>query len=338
VGPLDILARVARQLDASLLQATLINSLLEGGMAAGDFHDASRAALHALGEVVDARFLAVAVGESEEAMIHLLLPEPLGQEEVERVCARLETRIEPAPGVHLDLAVTGEIAAAPSLDLERTVFFPLAVRAARGVLAVHPRDPQQFAAAGAGLIGDLTGHLALVLDNARLAQRLHELSTRDGLTRQLNHRATYDRLSEELARARRYRHPLTVILCDLDDFKAINDTHGHLVGDAVLREGAAALRRSLRASDLLGRYGGEEFLAVLPEVDLPAACLAAERLRRSLAELVIPTPAGEVRITASFGVAEMSEVPAKATADLLVSLADRRLYEAKAAGRNRVHP
>ncbi|HZF11404.1 MAG TPA: diguanylate cyclase [Thermoanaerobaculia bacterium] len=338
VGPLDVLARVARQLDASLLQATLINSLLERGMAAGDFHDASRVALEALGEVVDARFLAVAVGESQEAMIHLLLPEPLTEEDVARLCARLETQIQPAPGLPLDLRMSGEVGVASPLDLDRTVFFPLAVRDARGVLALHPREPQPFAAAGAGLIGGLTGHLALVLDNARLAQRLHELSTRDGLTRQLNHRATYDRLSEELARARRYDHPLTVILCDFDEFKRINDTHGHLVGDAVLREGAVGLRRSLRGSDLLGRYGGEEFLAILPEVDLAAGRLAAERLRRALAELPIPIPGGEVRITASFGVAEMGEVPGRVTADLLVSLADRRLYEAKAAGRNRVRP
>ncbi len=354
VGPLDILARVARQLDASLLQATLINSLLECGMAAVDFHDASHAALLALADVIDARFLAVVVGESEGATLHVLLPEPLTQIDLERVCALLETEVELVPGSPVDLQVTGEPAVSglpgtpgtfanpPAIDLDRTVFLPLAVRGARGVLAIYPRDPQQFAAAGSGLVGDLTGHLALVLDNARLAQRLHELSTRDGLTRQLNHRATYDRLFEELERARRYRHPLSVILCDFDDFKGVNDTHGHLGGDAVLREGAAELRRCLRGSDILGRYGGEEFLAVLPEVDLEAGRLAAERLRNCIAQNVIQIPGGEVRVTASFGVAELSEVLGDSTtaetSDLLVALADHRLYEAKAAGRNRVRP
>jgi two-component system cell cycle response regulator len=360
VGPLDILARVARQLDASLLQATLINSLLECGMAAVDFHDASHAALLALADVIDARFLAVVVGESEGATLHVLLPEPITQVDLERVCALLETEVELVPGSPVDLQVTGEPAVAatperpetpgtkgtppnpPAIDLDRTVFLPLAVRGARGVLAIYPRDPQQFAAAGSGLVGDLTGHLALVLDNARLAQRLHELSTRDGLTRQLNHRATYDRLFEELERARRYHHPLSVVLCDFDDFKGVNDTHGHLGGDAVLREGAAELRRCLRGSDILGRYGGEEFLAVLPEVDLEAGRLAAERLRSCIAQHLIQIPGGEVRVTASFGVAELSEVPGEdttaETSDLLVSLADHRLYEAKAAGRNRVRP
>jgi two-component system cell cycle response regulator len=358
VGPLDVLARVARQLDASLLQATLINNLLERGMAAGDFHDASHTALLSLAEVIDARFLAVVVGEDEGTTLHVLLPEPLAQADLARVCDLLQAQVEPAPGVPLDFEVSGETpvpaAAAAPLDLGRIVFLPLAVRGARAVLGIHPRDPQQFAAAGSVLVGGLTGHLALVLDNARLAQRLHELSTHDGLTRQLNHRATYDRLSQELERARRHQHPLSVILCDFDDFKRVNDTHGHLGGDAVLREGAAALRRCLRAGDLLGRYGGEEFLAVLPEVDLEGGRQAAERLRRCIAEHAVVLAGEEVRITASFGVAEVSEVPADAnaaktadaaeaanfadTADLLVSLADHRLYEAKAAGRNRVRP
>jgi two-component system, cell cycle response regulator len=339
VGPLDVLVKVARQLDASLLQATLINNLLERGMGAGDFHEASATALLSLAEVVDARFLAVAVGESEVARLHLHLPEPLTPEDIEGVCAFLEAQIQPAPGLPLDLRVSGEIAAsAPGIDLDRAVVLPLAVRGARAVLALLPRDPKQFDSAGSGLVGALTGHLALVLDNARLEQRLRELSIRDGLTRQLNHRATYDRLAEEIERARRYGHPLSVILCDLDDFKRVNDTRGHLVGDAVLREGALALRRSLRGSDLLGRYGGEEFLAVLPEVDLDSARLAAERLRRALAEHPIQIPGGEVKVTASFGVAELSEIPGRTTADHLVSLADRRLYEAKAGGRNRVRP
>jgi diguanylate cyclase (GGDEF)-like protein len=212
------------------------------------------------------------------------------------------------------------------------------VRGARGVLVLLPRDPHQFALLTADLLDDLTRPLTLVLDNARLSQRLHEMSTLDGLTRQLNHRSIYDRLTEELERARRYRYPLSVILCDLDHFKEVNDTHGHRAGDAVLREGAAALRRCLRSTDILGRYGGEEFLAVLPQVDLPAACAAAERLRRSLEGVPVPVESGaRIGVTGSFGVATQSELP-QATGDLLVSLADRRLYEAKAAGRNCIRP
>jgi two-component system cell cycle response regulator len=339
LGPLEVLARVARQLDASLLQATLVNSLLERGMAAGDFHEASRAALEVLGQVVDARCLAVAVAEPEAATVEVLLLEPIRQHDVDALRDLMVGNLDSPPGHPVHIQVEGPVGDGPSLDLGQAVSLQLAVREAQGVLVLVPRDRERFSRATSGLVHALAGHLTLVLDNARLSQRLHEMSTRDGLTRQLNHRAIYERLTGELERARRYRYPLSVILCDMDHFKEVNDTYGHLAGDAVLREGAEVLRASLRAGDLLGRYGGEEFLAVLPQVEIEAACAAAERLRIGLEGLPVPLPlVPEVRITASFGVASMDELGAGATSDLLVSLADRRLYEAKAAGRNCVRP
>jgi diguanylate cyclase (GGDEF)-like protein len=225
------------------------------------------------------------------------------------------------------------------VDLERMIWIPLSLRGAAGGLALLPRDLDQDRLASPERLAGFLPPLILVLDNARLSQRLHEMSTLDGLTRQLNHRAIYDRLTEELERGRRYRTPLSVILCDLDDFKEVNDTHGHLAGDLVLREAATVLRGCLRATDVLGRYGGEEFLAVLPQVDLAAARLAAERLRQGLEGHAVRLSSGAtVRVSASFGVATWDELAPPASVDLLVSLADRRLYDAKAAGRNCVRP
>ncbi len=339
LGPLEVLARVARQLDASLLQATLINSLLERGMAASDFHEASRVALEVLGQVVDARCLAVAVAEPEAVTVEILLLEPIRQHDVDALRDLVVGSLDAPPGHPIHIQVEGPVGDGPSLDLEQSVSLQLAVREAQGILILVPRDRERFSRAASGLVHALAGHLTLVLDNARLSHRLHEMSTRDGLTRQLNHRAIYEQLTFEMERARRYRYPLSVILCDMDHFKEVNDTYGHLAGDAVLREGAEVLRASLRAGDLLGRYGGEEFLAVLPQVEIEAACAAAERLRIGLEGLPVPLPTDpQVRITASFGVASMDELGAGATSDLLVSLADRRLYEAKAAGRNCVRP
>jgi diguanylate cyclase (GGDEF)-like protein len=241
--------------------------------------------------------------------------------------------------IPLDLHIEGTVEDGVPIELGHAVWLQLAVREAQGLLLMVPRDREHFSRAGSGLVQALAGHLTLVLDNARLSQRLHEMSTRDGLTRQLNHRAIYERLTEELEKARRYNYPLSVILCDMDHFKEVNDTYGHLAGDAVLREGAEVLRGSLRTGDLLGRYGGEEFLAVLPQIELEAARAAAERLRLSLEGLPVKLPSGaEARITASFGVASLDELGSSATSDLLVSLADRRLYDAKAAGRNCVRP
>ena len=338
MGPVEVLARVARHLDASLLQATVTNTLLECGMAANDFHEAARGALQTLGQVLDAQFLAVAVAEADAAMIQILLQDPVRQTDVEVLGDLLAKALGPPADVPVEVRISGERGDV-AVDLERAVWLPLSVRDATGVLAFLPRDPHEFAASAGLLVEGLTGHLALVLDNARLSQRLHELSTVDGLTRQLNHRVIYSRLTEELERARRYKYPLSVVLCDFDHFKEINDTHGHLAGDAVLREGAAVLRRCLRSTDLLGRYGGEEFLAVLPQVDLGAARQAAERLRQGLEKVPVRLPGGgTVHITASFGAADRDELTGAPSSDLLVSLADRRLYEAKAAGRNRVRP
>ncbi len=339
IGPVEVLARVARHLDASLLQATVLNTLLERGMAAADFHEAARGALETLGQIVDAQFLAVAMAELDAGMVQILLQDPVRQTDVEVLSDLLAKAISQTPGTPVEVRIGGERGTV-AIDLERAVWLPLPVRDATGVLSFLPRDPHEFAAAATDdLIEALLSHLALVLDNARLSQRLHELSTLDGLTRQLNHRVIYDRLTEELDRARRYKYPLSVVLCDFDHFKEINDTHGHLAGDAVLREGAAVLRKCLRSTDLLGRYGGEEFLAVLPQVDLGAARMAAERLRQGLESAPVRLPDGlQIHITASFGVADRDEISGGTGSDLLVSLADRRLYEAKAAGRNRVRP
>ena len=307
-------------------------------MAAGDFHEASRVALEILGQVMDARCLAVAIAEAEAITIETLLLEPIRQRDVDALRDLVVSNLDVPRDRPIQIQVEGPIGenreGAP-LDLEQAVSLQLAVREAQGLLVMIPRDRERFSRAASGLVHALAGHLTLVLDNARLSQRLHEMSTRDGLTRQLNHRAIYERLTEELERARRYHYPLSVILCDMDHFKEVNDTYGHLAGDAVLREGAEVLRASLRAGDLLGRYGGEEFLAVLPQVDLEAARAAAERLRIGLEGLPVPLPmVPQVRITASFGVASMDELGAVVTSSLLVSLADHRLYEAKAAGRN----
>lgn len=337
LGPLEVLARVARHLDTALLQATVSNALLERGLAGDDFHDAARAALATLGEVADVKALAVGVADEDSVLAEILLVEGLRQADVERLTARLLAALGGEEPARLDLRVSGERGSLP-LDPERLDVRRLPVREATAVLLTAGRDARDLEGPGPRLLDAVGNHLALVLDNARLAQRLQETSIRDGLTRQLNHRAICERLAEEMVRSTRYGGPLAVVLCDFDNFKEINDTFGHLTGDAALREGAAVLRRCLRTTDVLGRYGGEEFLAVLPEVDLEAARQAAERLRRGLEEHAVKIGSVRVEITASFGVAAKEELAADAGSDQLLALADRRLYEAKAAGRNCIKP
>lgn len=155
----------------------------------------------------------------------------------------------------------------------------------------------------------------------------------DGLTRLWNRSAIGDLAAAEIGRARR-GSPLCLAIIDADHFKGINDGHGHLVGDAVLIELAARIRRALRDYDAVGRYGGEEFVAVLPKCDLDTARQVCERIRARVAEAPFDTGAGALPVTVSIGVAACEA--SHAGFDALVGAADQALYRAKQLGRNRV--
>jgi diguanylate cyclase (GGDEF)-like protein len=162
------------------------------------------------------------------------------------------------------------------------------------------------------------------------------LATVDPLTGIANRQAILGFVEEEIARAARYRHPLSVILVDLDHFKRLNDSHGHAAGDLVLRHVGALLARNVRTTDVPGRYGGEEFLIALPETDPDAAAAVAEKLRQMMSRTQVELPDGEVvTVTLSAGVAGgMGDV---LQADALVRDADAALYSAKALGRDQVY-
>jgi diguanylate cyclase (GGDEF)-like protein len=156
----------------------------------------------------------------------------------------------------------------------------------------------------------------------------------DGLTGLLNHRAFHARLDEEIARAARTGRPLALLMIDLDDFRAVNNAHGHPAGDATLVAIAAAVRASVRTADIAGRYGGDEFAAVLPETDLDEALTVAERTRAAIAAATIEARGVAVRTTTSLGVACL---PRHArTRDALIGAADGAAYAAKDAGKDRV--
>jgi diguanylate cyclase (GGDEF)-like protein len=178
---------------------------------------------------------------------------------------------------------------------------------------------------------------ALTIQRTRLLEKARALEQRaivDGLTR-LHNRQHFLELAElELQRARRYRHPLSAVMLDIDYFKQTNDTYGHAVGDQVLQTVAARCRQNLRDIDLLGRYGGDEFVVLLPENDSNGARIVAERLRRCAAETPVDTDRGPLNVTISLGVAALADDgPDLAT---LLNEADAALYRAKNAGRNRV--
>ena len=158
----------------------------------------------------------------------------------------------------------------------------------------------------------------------------------DALTGVLNRGAIIDAIKAEVSRSQRTREPLSWVLLDIDHFKQVNDTHGHVVGDHVLREVARRLTSQLRAYDRLGRYGGEEFLVLLPQTSPDQVEAIVERIRHSVADAPFDTPSGPIPVTISLGVASWPE-PTTHDLDQLIHAADECLYESKEAGRNQAH-
>jgi diguanylate cyclase (GGDEF)-like protein len=180
----------------------------------------------------------------------------------------------------------------------------------------------------------LASHAVVALDNARLHRIVERQALIDGLTGLANRRQCEETLDDELARIERFGGSLAVVVADLDWFKDINDRHGHPAGDAVLREFAVLLQDTVRDVDLAGRWGGEEFVLVLPGTDLIGGAQLAERIRSALAgQIVLAVDGTPIPVTASFGVAA---TPPARTASELFAAADAALYQAKRAGKNRV--
>ncbi len=164
-------------------------------------------------------------------------------------------------------------------------------------------------------------------------RKLEELSNTDDLTKLANRRHFMEVASIEFLRALRYERPLSCILLDLDHFKRINDTYGHLAGDAVLRTVSQTLRNGLRGQDIAARYGGEELILILPETSPEGAEAVAQRYRRAIRELAIEHEGQIVKVSASFGVASYPSNSAD-TLEHLVRAADAALYQAKELGRD----
>lgn len=180
--------------------------------------------------------------------------------------------------------------------------------------------------------------LQLQNDLVMAREALRDQATFDALTGAYNRGAIIDLLEREVSRAHRAGSPISLIMCDLDHFKQVNDAFGHQTGDQVLIEATARLHAGVRHYDFVGRYGGEEFVVVLPGCNAADATALADRLRQSLAGSVIDTSQGPVLVTASFGVGTyVGETDAPpGDAEALVRAADEALYAAKDAGRNRV--
>jgi len=238
---------------------------------------------------------------------------PLMDEEVSRTHARV------------DLAAGQHSTTLTLVDLESTNGTFVNGQQLTGQRVIHPGDRI--------LVGSHVLKLVALDDLERaFHQTLLDQSTRDPLTGLANRGAILAEFQNRFDLSRRHERPLSVVMVDLDHFKRINDSHGHGVGDLTLQVFGDLVRQSLRATDLAGRIGGEEFLLVLPETDAAGAMQTAERLRILIRETGVPLPEGTLQVTASLGVAERTERDRDAGG--LMGRADAALYEAKHGGRD----
>lgn len=204
---------------------------------------------------------------------------------------------------------------------------------ALGAVVAAARNAEALGDEVVQLLHVAAGYGAIALINGRLYAEMERMATRDGLTGLLNHRTFQENLEQALARSRRQNQPLTLLLCDIDHFKQVNDTYGHPCGDEVLRRVSSVLTQEARCTDLVARYGGEEFAIIMEATDPTGAFQVAERIRNAIAAQVVMTEKGSLKVTLSAGLATFPS-DASDRADL-IKRTDGALYQAKNSGRNR---
>ena len=276
-------------------------------------------------------FLLSALNEVEPALI--ILSESLKAAFINRAFYRMWHLPLPPNGVTYDFASIIEHGRRTGLYVTEPGSLDDYVRQRRGRIRLSDGRVLRFeckALAGGQHLIAFTD----ISDFIRTADRLRELATIDDLTRIPNRRQFLNALDAEFVRAQHNDRDLSVLMIDVDNFKAINDRYGHFAGDDILRELALRLQRAVRPTDLLGRLGGEEFAVALKDTAMPVALEIAGRLCRGIADTPFKAAAGEIKVTASVGVA--ARMPQDDNPAELLRLADEALFRAKTAGRNGV--
>lgn len=204
-----------------------------------------------------------------------------------------------------------------------------------GIAVVESEDSDSFSEKELEVFQLISLNFASAFHRLELIRKMKEEASSDGLTGVLNHRAFREKLFEELYRARRYEHTLTLFMLDLDNFKRINDEHGHLFGDYMLKAVSDIVKNSIRMTDTAARYGGEEFTVILVNTDAEQSCGTAERIRKTVEEFTFEYDGIQDRITVSIGIASFPSDSGDAVS--LIKAADEAMYNAKRAGKNRVN-
>ena len=338
---LDILSRVNQLLDRKLYEATLLSELGRLARSTVQFDDTFQSVMEVVARAADFAVGGMGFVDGDDLDLVITVRRPVSAAALDDTRRRMVEAVAAARGEPLgrvqcrvlpDHGFTG-----PELteSLELVTVPVVASGRVAGLLAVGGGAASRPPAETLAFLDALAAQAHIVLENGRLFERVRELSIRDSLTALYNHRHILELLAQAVERADRYQEPVSVLMADIDHFKAINDENGHLTGDALLRELATVLLDSVRSVDAVGRYGGEEFLVLLPHTAYEEALLLAERIRARVQACAFRVGERTHRMTLSLGVFSCPSPLVSFAADL-VREADRALYRAKNSGRNRV--
>ncbi len=324
---LRALREVGHALSSELDLKAVLQALVEAAQQLAEARYAALAVIDEKGEL--AYFYTAGMTEAERQLIDAL-PHGLGL-----LGAILQERV---PIRLAEIAGDPRSVGFPAKHPPMKTFLGVPIMARRILLGslylTEKKKEQVFTQEDEDLIVGLAADAAIAIERARLFGEVQQLASTDGLTGLHNRRHFMELAKREFGRARRYRRPLTAIMLDIDHFKQVNDTYGHAVGDKALKIVSERCRKTVRDIDILGRYGGDEFAALLLETDLDGARIVAERLCQCVAETPINTDSGTITITISVGVAILDKTCTGL--DMLLVRADQALYVAKQAGGNRI--
>jgi two-component system cell cycle response regulator len=343
--PVDLLSRMNELLDRKLYEATILSEIGRVARSLVRPEETFTSVMGLVGRVVDFTIGSMAFLDVDTLDMVFQLARPVTPAVLEEAKARLQeaaTRDHGAPFTSVRVQVVGpppastEAAGRPETALGAFACFPVVTQqAVAGILAVGGGAVGRLEPDGERFLGTVANLAHMVVESSRLFERVQNLSMRDSLTELYNHRHAIDLVSNEVQRMGRYQDNFSVLMIDVDHFKDINDRHGHPAGDGVLRELAQIIKETLRTVDAVGRYGGEEFIAILPHTAYDEARLTAERVRVKVASRSFRAGLEPIPVTVSVGVATYPS-PKVDSANTLIREADLALYRAKQGGRNRV--
>lgn len=340
--PVDVLSHVNDLLDRKLYEATTLSEIGRVARSLVQPDETFASVMGLVGRVVDFTVGGMAFLDVDTLEMVLHLARPVAPTVVEEAKARLQeaaTRDHGASFTSVRTRVVGppsESPGTPETALGAFVCFPVVTQqSVAGMLALAGGAVARLEPDTERFLGTVANLAHIVVENSRLFERVRNLSMRDSLTDLYNHRHSIDLVSNEVQRVGRYQEGFSILMFDVDDFKAINDRYGHPAGDAVLRELAQLIKETVRTVDAVGRYGGEEFIAILPHTSYDEARLTAERVRVKVASRSFRAGPAAIPVTVSVGVATYPSEKVD-SANTLIREADLALYRAKQGGRNRV--